>query len=154
MPKQSAGVLLFKRVKRRLLVLLVHPGGPYWAHKDEGVWSIPKGEIELSEDTLTAAKREFYEETGIRINGTFIELKSVRMPGGKIIHAFALEGDLNAENIHSNNFSIEWPPSSGKIQQFPEIDRGEWMDIRIAEVKLNRWQLPFLKELESRFTTI
>lgn len=105
MPKQSAGILLYKKEEGKLLVLLVHPGGPYWSHKDSGVWSIPKGEFESPEDTLTAAKREFYEETGVKAEGeNFISLKSVKMPGGKIIHAYALEGDLDTSVVHSNNF--------------------------------------------------
>ncbi|HLO89784.1 MAG TPA: NUDIX domain-containing protein [Lentimicrobium sp.] len=149
MVKHSAGILVYRFQNKQLQILLVHPGGPYWAHKDDGVWSIPKGEIDIGEKTEEAAKREFYEETGFKIDGDFIPLSPVRLMSGKIIHAFAIEGDLDASLIHSNNFSIEWPPSSGKIQQFPEIDKGEWFTPTEAKVKLSRAQVAFINELMS-----
>ncbi|MGE5318456.1 MAG: NUDIX domain-containing protein [Chloroflexota bacterium] len=149
MVKHSAGILVYRFQNKQLQILLVHPGGPYWAHKDDGVWSIPKGEIDMGEKTEEAAKREFYEETGFKIDGDFIPLSPVRLMSGKIIHAFAIEGDLDASLIHSNNFSIEWPPSSGKIQQFPEIDKGEWFTPTEAKVKLSRAQVAFINELMS-----
>lgn len=147
MKKESAGILVYRHKDKLIEVLLVHPGGPYWAHKDAGVWSIPKGEIEPGEEKMAAARREFYEETGMRIDGDFIALTPVRMASGKTIYAFAIEGDMDVSHIHSNNFSIEWPPSSGKIQQFPEIDRGGWFIPESALLKVNRSQKAIIEEL-------
>lgn len=148
MAKISAGVLLYRFRGKVLEVLLVHPGGPFWSHKENGVWSIPKGEIEPGEELLAAARREFYEETGIEVDGDFYKLKPVKLTSGKIIHAYALKGDLDSSSVHSNNFSLEWPPSSGKIQLFPEIDRAEWFDIHTAREKLSKSQSSFIEELE------
>lgn len=123
--KKSAGILLYKKHKGRLNVLLVHPGGPFWARKDEGSWSVPKGEFTDDEAALSAAQREFLEETGQAVNGPFIELGAVRQKSGKLVYAWAAEGELDPENISSNTFEMEWPPRSGKLKQFPEIDKAE-----------------------------
>lgn len=148
MAKVSAGVLLYRFKGNTLEVLLVHPGGPLWGHKEDGVWSIPKGETDPGEELLVAAKREFYEETGTQVDGDFLKLKPVKLASGKTVHAYALEGDLDPSTVFSNNFSIEWPPSSGKIQLFPEIDRAEWFNIQTAKEKVSRSQISFIEELE------
>ena len=128
-------------------VLLVHPGGPIWAKRDAGAWSIPKGEPEAGEDPLTAARREFAEELGRGVNGTFIPLSPVRQPGGKVVHAWAVEADFDASSITSNTFSMEWPPRSGRQQVFPEIDRAEWFPLDVARQKILAGQAPLLDEL-------
>lgn len=127
MSKQSSGILLYRQKNDQLEVLCVHPGGPFWKKKDLGAWSIPKGEFE-DEDALLAAKREFEEETGIPIDGEMVALTPQKQKGGKVVYAWAVEGDLNPEDIRSNTFELEWPPKSGKRQQFPEIDKAEWLD--------------------------
>jgi predicted NUDIX family NTP pyrophosphohydrolase len=142
----SAGVLVYRR-RTRLEVLLVHPGGPFWAKKDAGAWSIPKGEFGEGEDPLTAARRELAEETGLVVDGELRPLGSVKQAGGKVVHAWALEGDLDADAIRSNTFSMEWPPRSGRMQQFPEVDRAAWFGIDEARVKLLKGQLPLLDAL-------
>lgn len=147
MPKKSAGILLYRKVKDQLQVFLVHPGGPLWKNKDQGAWSIPKGEFEEDEDPLAAARREFEEETGIAVDGSFIMLSPVRQKSGKIVYAWALEKDISTEAIRSNLFEMEWPPRSGKQQQFPEVDRGEWMTLAGAKQKINPKQAPLLDEL-------
>src|SRR5262245_47550688 len=123
MAKHSAGILMFRRSGPEPEVLLVHPGGPFWAKKDDGAWSIPKGLYESGEDPLAAARREFEEETGCVPDGEFIALGSFKQPGGKIVAAWAVEGDFDLAGFKSNPFSMEWPPKSGRIQQFPEADR-------------------------------
>ena len=124
MPKKSAGLLLFrKRLTVGLEVFLVHPGGPFWAKKDDGSWSIPKGEFAEDEDPLEAAKREFQEETSLRVAGPFYPLEPARQPGGKIVYVWAARADLDASAIRSNTFTIEWPRNSGKMREFPEVDR-------------------------------
>src|SRR6187402_3233926 len=128
MPIITAGVLLYRFKSGALEVLLVHPGGPFWLKKDEGAWSIPKGELNEGEDKLEGARREFKEETGSAVEGKFITLKPVKS-SNKMIHAFALEHDLDPSTIQSNSFEIEWPPKSGKMKEFPEVDRGEWFDL-------------------------
>ncbi|MGO8916175.1 MAG: NUDIX domain-containing protein [Stellaceae bacterium] len=148
MPKASAGVLLYRRGETGLEVFLVHPGGPFWAKKDDGAWSIPKGELAEGEAPLDAARREFHEETGFAVDGTFRALPPVRQPGGKTVHAWAVEGDCDAAAIASNRFSLEWPPRSGRRQDFPEVDRAGWFDLAAARLKLNRGQLPLLDALE------
>jgi predicted NUDIX family NTP pyrophosphohydrolase len=145
--KTSAGLLLFRRRGKGLEVLLVHPGGPLWAKRDEGAWSIPKGEPEAGEDPLTAARREFAEELGRSVDGTFIPLARVRQPGGKVVHAWALEADVDASSIMSNTFSMEWPPRSGRQHAFPEIDRAEWFPLDVARQKILAGQAPLLDEL-------
>ena len=148
--KQSAGILLFRENKAGLEVFLVHPGGPFWKNKDEGVWSIPKGELNEHEESLPAAIREFFEETGVLLSGEFIPLNPVRLKSGKKVFAWALEKDIDAENILSNNFEIEWPPKSGKMQSFPEVDRGEWFTVAQAKKKINDMQVAFINELENK----
>jgi predicted NUDIX family NTP pyrophosphohydrolase len=146
--KQSAGILLYRRGSRGLEVLLAHPGGPYWKRKDAGAWSIPKGECGDGEEPLAAALREFEEETGIKLEGELEPLGEVKQAGGKIVRAWTIERDCNPTQIHSNTFSLEWPPKSGKIQEFPEIDRFEWFPIAEARQKLVNAQTAFLDRLE------
>lgn len=147
MTVHSGGILLFRRRAGSLQVMLVHPGGPLWEHKDEGTWSIPKGLFEENEAPLDAACREFAEETGFEVAGEFIELGVLVQPSGKVVHAFALEGDLDTAAIRSNTFALEWPPGSGQVEEYPEIDRGLWLDIGHAERKITRGQLEFLTRL-------
>lgn len=147
MPKESAGLLVFRRTSGGLEVLLAHPGGPFWAKKDEGAWSIPKGELAAEEDPLAAALREFEEETGVIIAGTPLALQPVRQPSGKIIRAWALEGDLDPATVKSNTFSLEWPPRSGRQQEFPEIDRVAWLPVEEARRKIVPGQVPLLEQL-------
>ncbi len=119
MPRQSAGLLLYRRRNNKIEFFLVHPGGPFWANKDEGSWSIPKGEFEEGEDPLKTAIREFQEETGQSINGNFFPLENIKQKGGKIIFAWGIEGEADPESINSNSFEMEWPPKSGKMKSFP-----------------------------------
>jgi predicted NUDIX family NTP pyrophosphohydrolase len=149
MAKQSAGLLVYRRKANKLEVFLVHPGGPFWQLKDENAWSIPKGEYGADENPLDAAKREFKEETGFDVpNGKVVELKPIKQPSGKIISAWAIEGDFDKAKMKSNLFTMEWPPKSGKRQEFPEVDRGEWFDLQTARTKMFKGQLGFLDELE------
>ena len=145
--KQSAGLLMYRKRGDSVEVLLVHPGGPFWAKKDLGSWSMPKGEFSQDEDALKAARREFEEETGSLPTGQFVRLGAIRQPSGKLIHAWAFEGDLNARKIKSNTFSVEWPPQSGKQQEFPEVDRADWFTIETAREKITKGQVEFLDEL-------
>ena len=149
MPKRSAGLIMFRRKTNVIEVLLAHPGGPFWIKKDLGAWSIPKGELGDAEDPLTAAKREFTEELGLTPQGEFMPLGEVRQPGGKIVAAWAFEGDCDPSKVRSNTFSMEWPPHSGKMEQFPEIDRAEWFSLETARSKLLKGQLSLLDRLES-----
>ncbi|HZI84524.1 MAG TPA: NUDIX domain-containing protein [Casimicrobiaceae bacterium] len=146
----SAGVLLYRVRGGALEVFLVHPGGPYWRSKDAGAWSIPKGHLEAGDDAFAAAKREFLEETGSPVEGEFIPLVPVKQPGGKVVHAWAVEGDIDASSIRSNAFSIEWPPRSGKLQEFAEVDRGEWFSLDEARRKILTGQRGFLDQLQNR----
>lgn len=148
MQKQSAGLLLYKLTGGILQVLLVHPGGPYFRKKDDGAWSIPKGEYLYDEDPLIAAQREFEEEVGKPITGTFIKLQPVKQKSGKVVHAWAVEGDIDHQNIVSNMFEIEWPPKSGKRASFPEIDRAGWFNIDEAKLKIIPGQVGLIAELE------
>ena len=132
-----------------LQVFLVHPGGPLWAGKDEGAWSIPKGLIDRDEDPLSAARREFEEETGLKAHGKFIPLTEVKLKSGKVIHAWAFEGDCDPDQIRSNLFSMQWPPHSGRQQEFPEVDRAGWFDMEDAKKKLNPGQTALLEELKA-----
>jgi predicted NUDIX family NTP pyrophosphohydrolase len=143
----SAGILMYRRVGSQLEVLLVHPGGPYWRHKDEGAWSIPKGEMDADEDAQDAARREFTEETGIALPGPLEPLGEIRQRGGKRVLAFAVAGDIDAHAIKSNSFEIEWPPKTGKMQAFPEIDRAEWFELPTARAKILESQRPLLDRL-------
>jgi predicted NUDIX family NTP pyrophosphohydrolase len=146
--KKSAGLLVFRDASGRLEVLLVHPGGPFWAKKDAGAWSIPKGELGEGEDPLTAARREFEEETGVRPVGDALALEPRRQPGGKLVYAWAMRGDLDPAAVRSATFSLEWPPRSGRRQEFPEIDRAAWFTLEEARTKILKGQVPFLDDLE------
>jgi predicted NUDIX family NTP pyrophosphohydrolase len=148
--KLSAGVVLFRKRPTGLQALLVHPGGPFWKKKDLGAWSIPKGEYTEPEDPLVAAKREFAEETGIQLDGDFLPLGSFKQPSGKMISAWALEGDCSVADIRSNTFTIEWPPKSGRQQEFPEIDRAQWFDLAEAQKRILRGQVAILDHLKSQ----
>ncbi len=148
MPKVSAGILLYRRRAGGIEVFLVHPGGPFWAKQDDGAWSIPKGEPAPGEDLLRCARREFREETGFAVDGPFQPLPSVRQAGGKTVHAWAVEGDCDAGAVTSNRFSLEWPPRSGRRQEFPEIDRAQWFDLAAARGKLNSGQRPLVEAVE------
>ncbi len=148
MTKLSAGLLMYRRREGRLEVFLVHPGGPFWAKRDVGAWSIPKGEFGGDEDPLAAARREFTEETSFTVEGDFAPLSPITQAGGKVVHAWAVEGDLDPEAIKSNTFTLEWPPKSGKEQEFPEIDRAGWFGIDEAKEKINKAQVGLLEELE------
>ena len=150
MAKRSAGLLLYRRTGLDLEVLLVHPGGPYWAKKDEGAWSIPKGLFEEGESPLAAAKREFKEETGFLPHGTFLKLGSFKQPSSKVIFAWALEGDFDPRKLKCNTFSMEWPPKSGRMQEFPELDRAAWFKAGAAARKITKGQLPIIQELFHR----
>jgi predicted NUDIX family NTP pyrophosphohydrolase len=147
MAKISAGILLFRRRPPNLEVMLVHPGGPFWAKKDLGAWSIPKGLADEGEDLLAAAKREFLEETGVTVEGEFLDLGAHKQPGGKIVVAWAHEGDFDPALLKSNTFAIEWPPRSGKTAEFPEVDRAAWYSIDEALEKINNGQKPIVAAL-------
>lgn len=152
MPKLSAGILMYRCRDGTLQVFLVHPGGPLWAKKDLGAWSIPKGETDPGEDALFAARREFGEETGFPVSGRFIPLSPVRLKSGKMVQAWAVEGDFDPDAVRSNTFSMEWPPRSGRQQKFPEIDRAAWFGLEEAKRKINEGQIPLLEELGRRVT--
>jgi predicted NUDIX family NTP pyrophosphohydrolase len=147
---QSAGILLYRNINGQIEFFLVHPGGPFFKNKDEGYWSIPKGEFLPDENPLAAAQREFEEETGRPIKAEkFIELSPIKQKSGKIVHAWSAEGELDADTITSNTFEIEWPPHSGKMSSFPEIDRAGWFDIENARLKINAAQAALIDELLS-----
>ena len=145
--KTSAGLLLYRR-RDHVEVFLVHPGGPLWARKDAGAWSLPKGEFDAGEDPLEAAKREFLEETGSTVDGEFVALSPVVQRSGKTVFAWAIEADFDASQLKSNTFSMEWPPKSGKIREFPEVDRAAWFDIPEARSRILPGQVNFLDQLE------
>jgi predicted NUDIX family NTP pyrophosphohydrolase len=147
MPIISAGLLMYRLRKGVAEVFLVHPGGPFWSGKDAGAWSIPKGIINADEDPLAAARREFEEETGFKVSGDFIQLSSVRLKSGKVLLAWAVERDCDPSRIKSNTFLMEWPPHSGRQQEFPEVDRAAWFAIGEARKKINQGQVPLLEEL-------
>ena len=146
MPRVSAGLLMYRVVDGKFQVLLAHPGGPHFRNKDEGAWTIPKGEVEPGEDLLEAAKREFQEETGITPTGPFIKLTPIKQKGGKIVHAWAFEGDCDPNAIVSNSFTMEWPPKSGRQRAFPELDRAGFFDEAAASRKIKDAQMSFVKE--------
>lgn len=148
--KKSAGLLLYRKKADLLQVFLVHPGGPFWKKKDLGAWSVPKGEFTEEEDSLSAAIREFKEETGMSISGDFIRLSPVRQKSGKLVEAWAVEADIDPSSVQSNTFDMEWPPRSGKRQSFPEIDKGDWFSLEEAKEKIIPAQLPLLDDLISR----
>jgi predicted NUDIX family NTP pyrophosphohydrolase len=147
LPKQAAGILLYRHTARGLEVLLAHPGGPLWAKKDLGAWTIPKGQFGDDESALAAARREFEEEMGSPARGDFAELGSIRQPSGKIVHAFTAESDFDVATVRSNLFSLEWPPRSGKTGQFPEVDRAQWFSVEEARRKILKGQEPFIDRL-------
>ena len=143
---------MYRRAGVGLEVLLVHPGGPYWRKKDDGAWSIPKGELEAGEEAEVAARREFTEETGVALSGLLDRLGEIRQRGGKRVIAFAVEGDVDVRTIRSNTFEIEWPPKGGRMQSFPEIDRAEWFDLPSAHAKILQGQRPLLDRLAALVT--
>lgn len=145
--RQSAGILLYRITDGVVEVFLVHPGGPFWKGKDAGAWTIPKGEFTEDEEPLTAAKREFREETGTDLVGTFIKLTPVLQKGGKLVHAWAVEGTIDAAAIKSNVYEMEWPPKSGIRKSFPEVDKGEWFSMNEATQKINPAQVQFINEI-------
>jgi predicted NUDIX family NTP pyrophosphohydrolase len=147
MPQRSAGILLFRRRDAGVEVLLVHPGGPFFAKKDEGAWSIPKGLMDEDEDPLAAAKREFAEETGGTASGKAVALGDFKQPGGKIVAAFAMEGDFDLADFSSTSFTMEWPPRSGRQAEFPEADRAAWFSIDEAQAKILKGQAAMLDAL-------
>jgi predicted NUDIX family NTP pyrophosphohydrolase len=145
--RQSAGILVYRRAGSALQVLLVHPGGPFWKSKDAGAWSIPKGEFAADEAPAVAARREFIEETGHDPGAALVPLGVVTQSPAKIVHAFAVEGDLDASTIRSNTFELEWPPRSGRLQTFAEVDRAAWFSLDEAQVKIVAGQRPLLDAL-------
>lgn len=147
MPLHSAGLLLYRISDGRLELFLAHPGGPFWAGKDEGVWSLPKGLIEAGEDALAAARREFAEETGHAVDGEFIHLGELKQKGNKIVHAWAIEGEIDADAIKSNTFAVQWPPNSGQWRYFPEVDRAGWFTVAEARKKVLPGQAAFIDRL-------
>jgi predicted NUDIX family NTP pyrophosphohydrolase len=150
MARLSAGLLIYRMKGNRPEVFLVHPGGPYWQHREENAWSLPKGEYGVDEAPLEAAKREFREETGFEVPaGRPTALTPIKQPRGKIISAWAIEGDFDPATLHSNLFSMEWPPGSGRQEAFPEVDRGGWFDLEQARRKIVQGQTGFLDELEA-----
>ena len=151
--KKSAGLLLYRLADTTLEVFLGHPGGPFEARKDAGVWSIPKGEIGEQEPPLEAARREFQEETGFALEGDFVALDPIRQSSGKIVFAWAIEGNVDAGAIKSNTFPLEWPPGSGLIRHFPELDRAGWFPLEAARQKILKGQLPLLDQLEKLVRT-
>ncbi|RWC50737.1 NUDIX domain-containing protein [Mesorhizobium sp.] len=149
MAKRSAGLLIYRRSDGVLRVLLVHPGGPFWAKKDEGAWSIPKGLVGEDEDELAAAQRETEEELGIKVDGTFARLGDYKQPGGKVVTAWSVEArnDIDVGAIKSNMFTMEWPPRSGSLKEFPEVDRAGWFTLAEAKMKILKGQRPMLADL-------
>lgn len=154
MGKLSAGLLMFRRHNGQVQVFLAHPGGPFWRKKEEGAWSIPKGEYPEGEIPLHAAKREFEEETGIQPDGKFLALGEIKQPSGKVITAWAFEGDCSPKAVRSNTFSMEWPPKSGRQQEFPEVDRADWFALKDARKRIVRGQIGFLDRLAAHFAQI
>ncbi len=155
MGKKSAGIILYRFTNKVLEVLLVHPGGPFWAKKDKGVWSIAKGEFDDEEDALEAAKREFEEELGSPVlSEHFIELAPVKSKSNKTVYCFAVKEDFNTENVRSNLCNIEWPPRTGKRIDIPEVDKADWFDIETAKKKILSYQLPLIEELKEKLSAV
>ena len=148
--KRSAALLVYRRAGSGVEVFLVHPGGPFWAKKDLGAWSIPKGEFDDGEDPLAAAQREFEEETGASVEGDPMRLAPVRQPSGKIVHAWAMRGDFDPRELVSNTFTMEWPPRSGHQGEFPEVDRAAWFTPEQARIKIQKGQIPILDQLSEK----
>jgi predicted NUDIX family NTP pyrophosphohydrolase len=149
MARMSAGLLMYRKIHGRLEVFLVHPGGPFWAKKDLGAWSVPKGEPQPDEEPLAAARRELKEETGVEPQGPLWSLKPVKQAGGKVVQVWAIEGDADPSTIRSNTFSMVWPPGSGRHKNFPEVDRAAWFGIDEAKTKILKGQVPLLNELQT-----
>jgi predicted NUDIX family NTP pyrophosphohydrolase len=147
--KESAGVLLYRRTNGRLEVLLVHPGGPFWRNKDNGAWTIPKGEVDAGEDAVACALRELREETGLVFDGPLIALPAIRQKAGKVVRAWAAEADFDPTTLISSTFEIEWPPKSGRRATFPEVDRAAWFDLETARAKINAAQAALLDSLRA-----
>jgi predicted NUDIX family NTP pyrophosphohydrolase len=147
MAKQSAGLLVYRKRDGNIEVLLVHPGGPFWKNKDLGAWSIPKGEFAEGEEPLEVAQRELYEEIGMTIDGSFVPLQPIKQRGGKTVYAWAVEADLDVSHVKSNTFTIEWPPRSGKLEEFPEVDRAEWFEMDTALKKIHEGQCELLRQI-------
>jgi predicted NUDIX family NTP pyrophosphohydrolase len=148
MPKLSAGVLVYRTINGVVEVLIAHPGGPFWARKDDGAWSIPKGEYADGEDPWEVARREFHEELGLPVPpGPRIDVGALKQPSGKVITAFAVEADVDVTDAHSNTFQLEWPKGSGRMREFPEVDRVGWFTVARARTKLLKGQHPFLDRL-------
>lgn len=155
--KLSAGVLVYKKIGNTFSILLVHPGGPFWAKKDLGAWSIPKGEFDVNESAFEAAQREFYEETGFKVSEDitpYIELSPQKQKSGKTVFCFAIEGDFDTKKMHSNTFEMEWPPKSGQIQSFLEVDKAEWFSANIGLKKILEGQKNFIIELSEKIGKI
>jgi Predicted NTP pyrophosphohydrolase len=150
MPKLSAGLLMYRHPNAVSEVFLVHPGGPFWAKKDLGTWTIPKGEYGDGEDPLAAARREFEEETGFSASGNFIDLGTIKQSGGKLVRVWAFEGDCDPAALLSNRFQMEWPPRSGRLAEFPEVDRGGWFSLAEARERILASQQPILNLLSDR----
>ncbi|MGC8669818.1 MAG: NUDIX domain-containing protein [Candidatus Micrarchaeia archaeon] len=148
MTKHSAGILSFRFRDGEMEVLLAHPGGPLWANRDDGAWTIPKGLVEANESCLDAAKREFEEEVGFEPKGNFLDLGEIKQPSGKVIHIWALEGNFDVAKFKSNMFEMEWPIHSGKIREYPEIDKVGWFKLKDAEKKILKGQIDFIKRLK------
>ncbi len=154
MPKQSAGLLMYRLRDRRIEIFLVHPGGPFWAKKDLGAWSIPKGEYAEGENSLDAARREFTEETGFAAEGNFVDLGTVKQAGGKIVSVWAVEGDCDPAKLRSNMCMIEWPPRSGRKIEIPEVDRGAWFTVEEARERILKSQEPIIDLLLERLNRL
>jgi len=152
MPRVSAGLLMYRLQSGKLEVLLVHPGGPFFAKKDDGAWTIPKGEPDAGEDLFDAAQREFKEETGFGSSPPFLELAPITQKGGKFVHAWAFAGDVDASQLRSNTFKLGWPPHSGKLREFPEMDRAGWFNLPAAKRKIKAAQIPLLDELRQKLS--
>ena len=150
MPRTSAGLIPYRRREGRVEVFLVHPGGPFWANKDTHAWSVAKGEVERDEDLLHAAHREFSEETGLTLAGSAIPLAPIRQASGKLVHVWAIEADIDPSVVQSNSFPLEWPPRSGQVRQFPEVDRAAWFDLAEARSKIHKGQGAILSDLERK----
>lgn len=153
MAKESAGLILYRKREAKLEVLLAHPGGPLWKNKDLGAWTIPKGELEAGEDPLAAAQREFQEELGFKPGGDFIALTPIKQKAGKMVHAWAIEGDWDPSDLKSNTFTLEWPPRSGRRREFPEVDQAAFFDLQLAKNKINTAQVALLEELERKLAS-
>lgn len=150
MPQISAGLLLYKLEQSELQILLVHPGGPFFRNKDAGAWTIPKGEVQEGEDLLATACREFTEETDVALSGAFLPLTPIKQKSGKVVHAWAVAGNFNPSHLKSNTFQLEWPPKSGKLAEFPEVDRAAWFTLEQAKEKINAAQLSLVEELATK----